>query len=29
MELDYVIGGGVAVILLLYLLYALVNAEKF
>ena len=29
MELDYIIGGGVAVILLLYLLYVLVNAEKF
>lgn len=29
MELDYVIGGGVALMLLIYLLYVLVNAEKF
>jgi K+-transporting ATPase KdpF subunit len=29
MELDYVIGGGVALMLLLYLLYVLINAEKF
>lgn len=29
MELDYIIGGGVALMLLLYLLYVLINAEKF
>lgn len=29
MVLDYVIGGGVAVILLGYLVYALVRPERF
>jgi|EndMetStandDraft_5_1072996.scaffolds.fasta_scaffold68693_2 K+-transporting ATPase KdpF subunit len=29
MPLDYLIGGGVAVALLAYLLYVLLNAEKF
>jgi K+-transporting ATPase KdpF subunit len=29
MELDYIVGGGVALILLIYLLYVLVHAEKF
>jgi K+-transporting ATPase KdpF subunit len=27
--LDYMIGGGVALALLVYLLYVLVNAERF
>lgn len=27
--MDYVIGGGVALALLIYLLYVLINAEKF
>lgn len=29
MGLEYVIGGGVALFLLIYLLYVLVHAEKF
>lgn len=29
MGFDYIIGGGVALCLLAYLLYVLINAEKF
>ena len=29
MLLDYILGGGVAAILLVYLVYALVRPEKF
>ncbi len=29
MGLEYVVGGGVALFLLIYLLYVLVHAEKF
>ncbi len=29
MELEYVVCGGVALFLLIYLLYVLVHAEKF
>lgn len=29
MGFDYIVGGGIAACLLVYLLYVLVNAEKF
>jgi len=29
MMLDYVLGGGVALLLMVYLVYALVRPEKF
>ncbi len=29
MAIDYVLGAGIAVLLLIYLLYVLINAEKF